>query len=103
MEDSEEDWDMTQPVTFQHAGSILATMGFLQESVTEEKPDYKLFEELWELLEGTAREGVRKDDLAYALMVIRGAREPSREIDCQAVEDKQGLARFIVYDSDGNL
>ena len=43
MENSEEDWDQTQLVTFQHAGSILATVGFLQEDVTEDRPDYKLF------------------------------------------------------------
>ena len=29
MENSEDDWDQTQLITFQHAGSILATMGFL--------------------------------------------------------------------------
>ena len=41
---------------------------------------------MWELLEGETREGISKDDLAYVLMVIRGVREPNREIDCQAPE-----------------
>lgn len=54
-------------------------------------------------MDGSTREGVRKDDLAYALMIIRGARAPNREIDCQPVEDKQGIARFIIFDQEGNL
>ena len=29
IESNEEDWDMTMNITFQHAGSILTTMGFL--------------------------------------------------------------------------
>ena len=66
----------------------MTTMGFLNESVTEEKPDYKLFQELWSLLEGDERDGVNKEDLAYFLMVIRGVRQPDREVDCQAQEDK---------------
>ena len=40
IEANEEDWDMTMRITFQHSGSILTTMGFLQETVTEGKPDY---------------------------------------------------------------
>ena len=40
LDSTEEDWDMTMNITFQHAGSILTTMGFLQETVTEGKPDY---------------------------------------------------------------
>lgn len=78
-------------------------MGFLQETVTEEKSDYKLFQELWGLLEGEEREGVNKEDLAYILMVIRGVREPNRELDCQAEEDRQGVARYIIFDQEGNL
>ena len=58
-------------------------LGFLQENVTEEKPDYILVQELWHLLEGDERDGVNKEDLAYFLMVIRGVREPNREVDCQ--------------------
>ena len=58
METQEDDWDRTKLITFQHAGSILATMGFLPENVTPERPDYALFEEMWELMEGPAREGV---------------------------------------------
>ena len=58
---------------------------------------------MWELLEGETREGISKDDLAYVLMVIRGVREPNREIDCQAPESSQGLSRFLIFDSDGIL
>ena len=43
MESQEEEWDQTQLVSFDQAGSILATMGFLPENVTPERPDYKLY------------------------------------------------------------
>ena len=98
IESNEEDWDMSQRISFQHAGSILTTMGFLQETVTEEKADYKLFQELWALMEGEARDGVSKDDLAYILMLILGVRDPAREVECPADPEKHGLARFIIFD-----
>ena len=50
-------------------------MGFLPDNITDEFPDYKLFEELWELMEGTERDGVMEENLAYVLKVIRGAYE----------------------------
>ena len=37
------------------------------------------------------------------LMVIRGMRDPAQEVDCEPLEDRQGVARFIVFDEDGNL
>ena len=85
------------------AGSILATMGFLPENVTPERPDYKLFEEMWEIMDGEAREGVGTEDLGYMLMVIRGFRDPEIEVDCEPVEDKQGIARMIVFDDEGKM
>lgn len=103
MEKQEEDWDMSMQISFQQAGSILATMGFLPENVTPEHADYKLFEDLWALMDGPANEGVKIDDLSYMLMVIRGSRESEREIDCQPDENKQGLSRVIIFDQDGNL
>ena len=78
-------------------------MGFLPENVTEDRPDYKLFEDLWELLDGETREGLKKEDLAYALMVIRSTRDPEREIDCDPREDVQGLAKMIIFDQEGNF
>ena len=78
-------------------------MGFLPENVTPDKPDYALFEELWELTEGPTRNGLSVEDLSYMLMVIRGTRMTEREIDCQAPEEKQGLAKMIIFDQDGNL
>ena len=102
MENAEE-WDQTQLITFQQAGSILATMGFLTETVTEEHPDYKLYEELWDLMDGTTREGIKKNDLAYVLKVIRGTRDPDLEVEEPAPEGKEGIARMIVFDSDDNL
>ena len=58
---------------------------------------------MWSLLGGEEREGVNKEDLEYLLMVIRGVREPNREIDCQAEEERQGAARFIIFDQEGNM
>ena len=78
-------------------------MGFLPDNITDEFPDYKLFEELWELMEGTERDGVMQQNLAYVLKVIRGAYEPKREINEEAPEDKQGLARYIYIDDEENL
>ena len=50
-----------------------------------------------------AREGVAVEDLQYVLMVIRGARQPEREVDCQPREEKTGIAKMLVFDSDGKL
>lgn len=78
-------------------------MGFLPENVTAVKPDFKLFEDLWELLEGHDRKGVNINDLKFILQVIRGAKDPLREIDCEPVEGKRGLAKMVIFDQDGNL
>lgn len=67
----------------------------------EGKPDYQLFQELWDLLSGNEREGVSKEDLSYVLLVVRGVRDVSREVDCEPNENAQGIARFIIYDEDG--
>ena len=37
------------------------------------------------------------------LMVIRGLRNPAQEVDLNPLEDRQGVARFIVFDEEGNL
>lgn len=58
---------MGMPITFEQAGSILATMGFLSETVTPEKEDYHLFQQMWEILEHEEGKGVSVDDLAYVL------------------------------------
>lgn len=78
-------------------------MGFLTETVTEEHTDYKLYEELWDLMDGTTREGIKKDDLAYMLKVIRGTRDPDLEVDEPAPEEKVGIAKFIIFDSEDTL
>ena len=103
MEDQEEDWDQSQNITFHLAGSILATMGFLPDKITDEYHDYKLFQEMWQMMEPEEGVGVKKDDIAYMLMVVRGMRDPSQEVDCEPYEERQGVARFIVFDQEGNL
>ena len=99
----QEDWDSSQLVSFQQAGSILATMGFLPEKVTPEHPDYALFEEIWELMEGTAREGVRVEDLAYILKVIRGYRDSEIEVECEAPGDRPGIFKMVIFTEDGDF
>lgn len=99
----EDEWDTSQPVAFDLVGSILTTMGFLPDNLDNQHIDYGLFEEFYELMEGTAREGVKLDDLAYLLKVIRGFRDPDIEIECDAPEDKQGIFRMTLFDVDGNF
>ena len=94
----EEEWDASKSCSFDQTGSILASMGFLPEQVTPAYPDFKLFEDLWELVDGQDREGIAISDLKYVLQIIRGARELDREIDCQAQEGKTGLGKFIIFD-----
>ena len=55
------------------------------------------------MMEYEEGQGVQKDDIAYMLMVIRGMRDPAQEVDCEPLEGRQGVARFIVFDVDGNL
>ena len=81
----------------------MATLGFLPENVTVERPDYKLFEQLWSLMEGPERDGVSLKNLEYVLSVIRGMRDSSREIDCQPADGKKGIAKVIIFDQDGGL
>ena len=45
----------------------MATLGFLPESARPGTHDYKLFEELWVMVDGEERTGINKDDLAYIL------------------------------------
>lgn len=49
-----EDWDPTQPIGFQEAGSILTTMGFLPNQISAEGEEYTKFGDLWKLLRGEA-------------------------------------------------
>ena len=57
-----EDWTEGNRITFEQAGSIMATLGFLPENITPEKADYALFEELWQMMDGENAGGVNKDD-----------------------------------------
>lgn len=56
-------------------------MGFFPENITPEKNDYKLFEQMWEMIDGPERHAVATADLEYILMLVRGARFPEREVD----------------------
>jgi len=67
----------------------------LPEDVIKDYPDYKLFQLMWELIGGFEQEGAKVQDLKYVLMVIRGFRDPSLEVDEPIDEEKQGLARFF--------
>ena len=59
---NQDGYEPDELLTFEQAGSILCTLGFLPENVTPAKPDYKLFEELWDLMEGNERKGVQPND-----------------------------------------
>lgn len=52
------------------------------------KSDYKLFEELYEMMNGPEREGVTPADFSYILQIIRGSRFPEREVYADPDEDK---------------
>jgi hypothetical protein len=54
-------------LSFEQAGSVLASMGFLPENVTPQRADFKLFEDLYNIMDGPARNGVKIDDIAYIL------------------------------------
>ena len=45
----------------------MATLGFLPENIAPGKPDYTLFEGLWDLVDGFNKGGITKEDLAYIL------------------------------------
>ena len=63
-------------------------MGFLQDRATQEHPDYKLFKDFWDLLEGDTRGGIKVSDLAYVLKIIRGyLTSDDVELDCEPPED----------------
>lgn len=103
MAKQEDEWDPSQPVIFEQAGGILVTMGFLSERATEMHPDYKLFQEFWDLVQGEIRGGIKVEDLAYVLKIIRGYRNSEMELDCEAPEECQGLAKFIIFNEDGDF
>ena len=48
----QENWKEGERINFDQTGSIMATLGFLPENIAPGKPDYTLFEELWDLVDG---------------------------------------------------
>ena len=59
----EEDWEPSKPLSFDQAGSILSSLGFLHENVTTICPDFKLFQELWDLMKEPGQEGVNTENI----------------------------------------
>jgi hypothetical protein len=47
--------------------------------MSQESTDYKLFQDLWALLDGEKQGGVSVDNLLYLLLLVRGAKLPARE------------------------
>jgi len=47
--------------------------------MSQESNDFRLFKDLWSLLEGEKTGGVSVENLLYLLLIIRGAKLPSRE------------------------
>jgi len=52
MAKEEFEWEDSQPIPYQPCGSILTTLGFLPQSMSQESNDFKLFKDLWEVLDG---------------------------------------------------
>ena len=107
MNEQEQEWDPLQPLNFNQAGSIFQTMGFLPEETREGRPDYALFEEFWEMVEGEQRGGIGFEDLYYLLEIIKGNSYSEREIDfnehnekidIEVQMSKKGLSKYIYYD-----
>jgi hypothetical protein len=55
-------------------------MGFLPLEMSQESNDFKLLNEMWSLLEAEKTNGVSVENLLYLLLLIRGAKLPSREV-----------------------
>ena len=108
-------WTRDQPIPYQPCGSILTTLGFLPQSMSQESTDFKLFKELWALLGGIPPEqddsqessGVNEQNLLYMLLLIRGAKLPNREEETQPdenrVNDLGTLGRYTLIDETGKL
>ena len=79
MANEEPEWEETDPIPYQPCGSILTTLGFLPQSMSQESIDFKLFKALWDLLEGENNGGVAVENLLYLLLLVRGTKLPARE------------------------
>jgi hypothetical protein len=49
--------------------------------MSQESRDFKMFQDLWALLDGEKLGGVSVDNLLYFLLLIRGTKLPAREKD----------------------
>lgn len=47
MKDNEENWDESQPITYQQVGNCLTTMGFLSQKSATQNVDRELLNEFW--------------------------------------------------------
>ena len=57
--------------------------------MSQESKDFKLFTDMWSLLEGEKYSGVTVDNLLYFLLIIRGAKFPRRVIDHDQVDSSK--------------
>jgi len=78
MATEEQEWDETDPIPYQPCGSILTTLGFLPQTMSQESADFKHFRDLWTLLEGDTNGGVSVENLLYMLLIVRGTKMPKR-------------------------
>jgi hypothetical protein len=61
-------------------------MGFLPQTMAPESKDFKLFKDMWDLLEGEKNGGVSMENLLYLMLLIRGAKLPRREVAFDLVD-----------------
>ena len=81
----------------------MATLGFLPENIAPGKPDYTLFEGLWDLVDGENQGGITRQDLAYILKIIIGITLPEKEVKADVPEGKKGICKQVVFNEKGSL
>ena len=57
--------------------------------MSPESKDFKLFTDMWNMLEGEKLGGVTVENLLYFLLIIRGAKFPRRVVDHEQVDSSK--------------
>lgn len=64
-------------------------MGFLPQAMSPESKEFKLFTDIWNLLEGEKHGGVSVENLLYFLLIVRGAKFPRRVVDHEQIDSSK--------------
>lgn len=75
--------------------------------MSQESRDFKMFQDLWALLDGEKLGGVSVDNLLYLLLLIRGTKLPAREKDYELDQNRdyqnQPVLKLAMVDEEGKL